>query len=1006
MKIKNLLLLGLMAFGSMNASAADWKAGGLVFNVDATAKTATVVGIRTGYITASQKSIEIPATVTDGDGVVCKVTGFSTTYWTTANYTTSIGFETDNTQACTSMTINIDNFTNEPAAAQIPTSVTSLTIKGTSTIPNDFTVNDFTTTVTGLVTLDLSGLSAKAGKKVVFTAQGTSTALVTAKLPGIDVAANGFKNFTALKTVTGTKNIGDNAFDGCTALESIDLSKAETIGISAFAGTKIATADLSAAKTIGKDAFKDVAALKDVTFGKPLEKIGARAFSGTGLTVLSLSKCKNLTTANVIGDNAFPANAWTNIKLAGSQVNIAKIDLSGARESLKKLTISAAETGDLTDGLGNGLFAGFTALTTVQFAVDESGAAPVGITAIGDNAFGYDAVNKAYCSSLTSIEIPATVATIGAGAFTGSALTAISIPASVTLIDADAFAGCEALADLSFVAPEEGSSITMKINKRAFEGTAIAKVKLPSNVTKLGNDAFKDCKALKSFTADGLTAINASFDGCDNLKTVSIPATALTIADNAFKGLAKLATVTFGHNSADGDVLNSIGASAFEGCEALTAIDLSATALPDLGNANVFSGCTALATIELPSDPYVFTGNLGAGIFAGTAIAKFDAPYVSGTVDNLFGTSYPTDANTTLRTLKIGYLTGGTTILPSAFENCTALKNVLLGGANIGIDAFAYDTKLTTVEVTAWNSTQTIAAGAFDHCSALTTFTFQPSSPTEVPSDPNFSEDAFTGCTPFVQFNTTQYFVVEYPEAPVNATYASVENDVVKTVQDKANANQFIAKYANNTSLPVYINAKDAKVYSIYVDGEDAYFQACRTIDGKYWINPATLNHVIIKTDEAKEVKVTMDPTYTGTDTWPYTNTKWSVGFDDIYDSKSWDEDLSDLQAWWALDVHAGEYVYRLTNTDDQGFGFTFFTGKTVKEGQFFIKCTKKPEGAGRLNTIWLDEDGNVESEATAIQKIQNTDSENGAIYNLQGVRVQKAQKGLYIQNGKKYVVK
>ena len=28
------------------------------------------------------------------------------------------------------------------------------------------------------------------------------------------------------------------------------------------------------------------------------------------------------------------------------------------------------------------------------------------------------------------------------------------------------------------------------------------------------------------------------------------------------------------------------------------------------------------------------------------------------------------------------------------------------------------------------------------------------------------------------------------------------------------------------------------------------------------------------------------------------------------------------------------------------------------------------------------------------------------AIYNLQGVRVQKAQKGLYIQNGKKFAVK
>ena len=37
---------------------------------------------------------------------------------------------------------------------------------------------------------------------------------------------------------------------------------------------------------------------------------------------------------------------------------------------------------------------------------------------------------------------------------------------------------------------------------------------------------------------------------------------------------------------------------------------------------------------------------------------------------------------------------------------------------------------------------------------------------------------------------------------------------------------------------------------------------------------------------------------------------------------------------------------------------------------------------------------------------MKNVETENGAIYNLQGVRVNGAQKGIYIQNGKKYVVK
>lgn len=47
-----------------------------------------------------------------------------------------------------------------------------------------------------------------------------------------------------------------------------------------------------------------------------------------------------------------------------------------------------------------------------------------------------------------------------------------------------------------------------------------------------------------------------------------------------------------------------------------------------------------------------------------------------------------------------------------------------------------------------------------------------------------------------------------------------------------------------------------------------------------------------------------------------------------------------------------------------------------------------------------------VDGEETAIEGITVTESENGSVYNLNGQRVNKAQKGLYIVNGKKVVVK
>jgi len=67
------------------------------------------------------------------------------------------------------------------------------------------------------------------------------------------------------------------------------------------------------------------------------------------------------------------------------------------------------------------------------------------------------------------------------------------------------------------------------------------------------------------------------------------------------------------------------------------------------------------------------------------------------------------------------------------------------------------------------------------------------------------------------------------------------------------------------------------------------------------------------------------------------------------------------------------------------------------------IYCvTRADQYAARLNVIWPADD--AEAEATAIQKVENENTENGEVYNLQGVRVKNAQKGIFIQNGKKVV--
>lgn len=997
MKIKNLLLLGFLTLGGMNAFAqTSFVASGVEYSVIGTPNTTNhTANVNVSAIynntkgnaikTAKKLTIAKSVTATEKDETwTLTVKGFKAG-WATAGLSV-----TD----MTTLSVDITNFTaQELAKADVSalTALTSLTVTGTQKA--NLTIPDYISVLPALATLDVDELVAAKGDDgtehtITLTAQSVAATpkLATVSLPaGVAIIpTDAFKGQTVLATVTtSATTIGKDAFNGTTALKTIDLSSVEEIKASAFNGS----------------------GLEDVTFGKALKKIRSTAFAGTNLTTLALNKCKDLTDANVAAD-AFPANAWKTIKLAGSQVTFAggNINLTKAQTSLKKITVSAYES----TAAPFGGFAGFTALSSVAFDAeyDENLDMWFGVTDIDDDAFGKLTVgtDDFYCSALKTIELPATLETIGNRAFLGSALTAITIPATVTSIGDDAFAECAALADLSFEAPAEDNTTFMTIGKRAFAESAITKVKLPANVTKVRVDAFKDCASLKSFSAENLKAIPTCFDGCENLKTVTIPGSVATIADNAFKGLEKLATVTFGHNVNDGDQLTYLGVSAFEGCKALTAIDLSATGLESLANANVFKGCSALATVALPQNPWWAmpispVTDLGASMFEGTAIEELDASMVVGVINNIFG-SKKANPNKTLKSLKIGYAA----LVSGAFTYCTALETLELGSPYVPTNAFAYCTSLATVTVDptlTYNSswTYTIEKGAFDHCSALTTFSYAPDD-----WDPTtfiqIHGQAFTGCTPYVLFDTNKEFATDYElkfgGAPVNTTWGDdLINTQITTVQDKANPNQFVAKFVS--TYDAKFDASEVKLYGVYMDGETAYYQACRVDDGYYYVPSGW--HVILKTAEEATINWSVVP-------FGEMGNR-AVAFDDMV-SRPYNCTRADIEPlfWMGKGLQPGEYIYRLTNTDDQGFGFTAYSGTSIKANQFFIASTKKPEGAARLKNVWLDEDGNVENDATAIQKIQNTDAENGAIYNLQGVRVQKAQKGLYIQNGKKYVVK
>ena len=109
------------------------------------------------------------------------------------------------------------------------------------------------------------------------------------------------------------------------------------------------------------------------------------------------------------------------------------------------------------------------------------------VTSIGNGAFQY-------CSSLTSVTIPASVKSIGSSAFaTCSGLTSITIPESVTSIGHSAFYWCKGLTSVNISA-----SVT-SIGNEAFQYcSGLTSVTIPAGVTSIGEYAFSRCSSLTS----------------------------------------------------------------------------------------------------------------------------------------------------------------------------------------------------------------------------------------------------------------------------------------------------------------------------------------------------------------------------------------------------------------------------------------------------------------------------------------------------------------------------
>ena len=499
-----------------------------------------------------------------------------------------------------------------------------------------------------------------------------------------------------------------------------------------------------------------------------------------------------------------------------------------------------------------------------------------------------------------------------------------------------------------------GDGVTT-IGVRNFYGcTNLTSLTIGNDVTTIGDYAFYGCTGLTSIVIpNSVQAINTyAFEGCSGVTSLTIGSGVTSLGNHAFYGLG-ITSVIIPANVTH--IYNSV----FNSCSNLSSVVIQRSSLTNYGY-KVFNGNASGRKIFVPSG----SENTYKNVWKDTEWGNYVDDIIGyngtcGATGHESDVLYAMDGESPNKTL---FVCGTGAMADYDYDSMPwysqkdAITSVVIGDGVTDIGKYAFYEHSHLASVTIGNSLETIGVWAFKNCS-MTSVTF----PASVKSIGNSS---FSECN-----NLTSVTLNSNPQIQSNAF------PVTATVTMNLTAN----------------SAEGAKWMTFYNDGY--HFKA----DDNTTVYKGTLSGSSVSLTEVTDKIVTKGNAVILKSTGNPVMTLNSAASSDGYDAAT--NDLKGVSDVDGLLSNGSIYVL---NNGKSGVGFyKLKSGKTLGYGKAYLSSTSAPSYLNfeEDETTSLSEELRVKSEefATAAEW-----------YSMDGRKLNSmpTQKGIYIVNGKKVVIK